>query len=376
MEPFQPLRNSAILTLILYLIAKKPSTTPFFKIPVNRYFMAFVILQIVSASLLWVTGGIETFNWWLKIVIVYFLVTKLVTTTSRLRLTVFAIVAAISYLCYFSISTYALKYIPGSRAGGFGWYENSNDLSIILVSTTPLLLLLANMTRNMFMKLLYIATAGAFAFNILFTGSRNGLLALLLVGIMSLVVSRNISRVYRSILMGTLVISVLTVGIANVLSRHDLKALSGDDSSENRLVQWKAALLMTIRHPLFGIGPGEFTTYVTDFGGMKGLQPHNTVIQIFAETGIPGGIAFILFAFTLLFDARRLRKRQNDIPVYLIDYYSFLAIALVGFWTCAFFTNRYQFYILYMLIALMVAVRYNLMKRTETPTMKPDAVNR
>jgi hypothetical protein len=46
----------------------------------------------------------------------------------------------------------------------------------------PLALLVANTAKAMPTRILFMAIAGMFAFNILFTGSRNGMLGLLAVG--------------------------------------------------------------------------------------------------------------------------------------------------------------------------------------------------
>ena len=81
-------------------------------------------MQVLSASAVWISGGIEIFNLWLR----------------------------------------------------------PNDIAIILVTAIPLALLVANTAKAMPTRILFMAIAGMFAFNILFTGSRNGMLGLLAVG--------------------------------------------------------------------------------------------------------------------------------------------------------------------------------------------------
>ena len=47
--------------------------------------------------------------------------------------------------------------------------------------------------------------------------------------------------------------------------------------------------------------------------------------------------------------------------------YKYLIITLAGFWVCAFFSNRVYFKILYVLIALITALRENIIHEPETP---------
>jgi len=369
LERYQPLRNSALIAFVAYLLSKKQGTPNFFKERVNIFFFLFILFQTASSFVLWFWAGVETFNLWLRMGLVYYLVTKSVTSTKRLIWLVMMIITGISYLSYYSISTFIVKYMPGVRAGGFGWYEGSNDIAIILVASIPLVLILVNSTKRFILKYLFLSIAAMFAFNILFTGSRNGLLGLLVVGVLSMLLSKRFSHPIRFVIIVILIVFVFTTGLTNVLYREDLQGLSGDASSENRLEQWKAGLRMVKHNPFFGVGREEFTTYVEQYGGIKGLLPHNTLIQVFAESGIPAGICFCLFSFMPFINIRKIFKRKNEYGKESLDlYYLFVAVSLAGFWVCAFFSNRYQFYILYVLVALAVSIQNNLINRVGNAT--------
>ncbi|MBD3287793.1 hypothetical protein GF337_03235 [candidate division KSB1 bacterium] len=371
--PYSPLKNSAIIAFIAYIPAANKSDIPFFENKINRYFLGFVLMSIMSAAFFWLQAGLEMFNVWLRYGIVYFLIIKSCTDESRLRKLTLMIVLAIGYLCYYSISNFALAYEPGVRASGFGWYENANDLSLILVSTIPLIFLLAETSRYAIMRYLYIFIAAAFSFNVLFTGSRNGLLGLAGVGILSIVSTRRFSKGIKTGLLTLLIISIFTVGIVTVLNREDLSSLGGDASSEDRKVQWKAGIRMLIANPLFGVGPNQFESVAVDYQGIRGLAPHNTLVQVFSETGLPGGIFFFLFACFPLWEALKyIREKRYEDETYPFIFIKYLTISLFGFWICAFFSNRDQSYILYVLIALIVAVSNNLIMAVEHENAKED----
>ena len=350
LEPYQPLRNFAILALVTFTFSGKKSQTPFFSNKINVLFMVFVFTQILSAAQLWLTGAFEIFNFWLKIGICYYLVVKSAISVNKIIAICFSIVSGILYVSYFSISTFIINYSPGMRAGGFGWYEGANDIAIIFVSVIPLMLLVANATRSIVVR-------------VLFTGSRNGLLGLLTVGALSLIFFKKVPSFVRFFLIGVLFISVFTVGYTNVMQRSDLSTgITGDASSENRFDQWRASLRMLKSKPLLGIGPGELPSRALEYGGVKGMAAHNSLLQVFAETGLLGGIAYSLFCFLPLVELRRLKKTSEMSDVG-INMYKFIFSSLIGFWVCAFFSNRYQYYILYILVALLVAIKDNLINR-------------
>lgn len=361
--PYAPLKYTALLALITYIISdnRYRSQENFFSSNTNRYFILFILMQILSASHLWVMHGIEIVNFWLRYCIVYFLIIKSATTVSRIKWISVGMVAGIAYLTYFSLSTFVVNYEPGMRAKGFGWYDNPNDLSIILVSIIPLSYLLFETSSGLIKKSFYLILTGLFVFNLLFTGSRNGLLGLFTVGMLSLILSK-ISKLLRLGLVVLLCSSILGIGLVTVLARSDLSALSGDESSENRLEQWSACGRMIMTHPFLGVGPDEAVAEMSNYGGIKGLVPHNTIIQVFAETGIPGGIFFFLFGIAPVIRFFKNIKQyisSEEIEVILYKYFS---ISLVGFWICAFFGNRVEGYQLYVLVALIVAV-LNLIKK-------------
>jgi O-antigen ligase len=76
-------------------------------------------------------------------------------------------------------------------------------------------------------------------------------------------------------------------------------------SNSERILVWNSAIQMVIDYPLTGIGLGNFqeqytTKYISPFAKEHLWHAHNTVLHIFAETGIIGGVAF-LYMFYIFF---------------------------------------------------------------------------
>ncbi len=364
LENFQPLRNSAILALVLFVLWGKKAKHSFFSSSVNASLCAFAVLQVISSSQLWLVAGWEMFNYWLKIGIVYFLIVKSVVSFKKLIAVILAIVFGIVYLSYYSISKFILFYQAGVRAGGYGWYEGANDIAIILVSVIPLVFCLSHFCKHKLLKYALLCLVAFFTFNLLFTGSRNGLLGLGCVGILSLLLLKSLPGFLRSVLLILLFVAIVTTGIHNVMGRGDIgTGLVGDSSSEDRLVQWSAGVRMLFAKPLFGVGPEQFASAVGEFGGVPNLAAHNTFIQIFAENGVLAGISFCLFIFMpLLFNIKLLKRKQvNSDKEWAVESYQYVSIALIGFLVCALFSNRNQFYILFVLVGLLVAIKENML---------------
>jgi len=366
LEPIRPYRYSALLALATFLFWGKKSEIPLLSIPNARFFFLFVAWQVISSASIWLHGALDTFtNIWLNLLIIYIIIVKSCTDEKKVKYVILMVVAGISYLSFKSISDLMLNYQPGLRPMGFGWYENSNDLVFILACAIPFALCLGELSKSILMRYFFIAVASLFVLNILLSASRNGLLGLMVVGCLSLIFMKKLSRFFRYAILGLLITCVLTFGISTVMTRSDLVPgqLTGDASSEGRLEQWRACLRMVKDHPFLGVGPGEAIYKMREYHGIPGLVPHNTLVQAFAETGIPGGIFFVLCTIFPLWEAWKFFISNRDkMAMPSIILYKYLVISLAGFWACAFFSNRVYFKILYVLIALIVAVRQNILK--------------
>lgn len=361
---YSPLKYAALIALLLFYFSdsRNKQQVSFFGNKINIYFALFIVAEIISASRLWLIHGVDIFNFWLKYMIVYFLIIKSSISLQRIKFLLIAIVVAVIYISYFSLSNFIINYELGMRASGPtpGWYAGPNDIAVILVAIIPISYMLFETASNSLGKLCYLLLTGVFSLNLLFTGSRNGLIGLLVVGVLSLIFSKisNLSRVFLILL---LCLSILGVGLTIVYSRSDVSTLSGDTSSENRIVQWKACMRMIGKHPLLGVGPFQSRYEMNNFGGIRGLLPHNTILQVFAEIGIPGGCFFLMFVVAPFFSFYKKKKNyissKNNVDVV----YKYLYISLSGFFVCAFFSNRVEGYLLYVLVAFFVAT-FNLIK--------------
>jgi O-antigen ligase len=79
-------------------------------------------------------------------------------------------------------------------------------------------------------------------------------------------------------------------------NRDPLVAEAQANSDRLRVQAWAAGLRMAIAKPISGVGFGRYPELRQRYGGPKELNtPHSDYIRFFAETGVPGGAAFLLF---------------------------------------------------------------------------------
>jgi O-antigen ligase len=74
-------------------------------------------------------------------------------------------------------------------------------------------------------------------------------------------------------------------------------------SAEERWGLLKDGIYLTLRHPLFGVGPGDFQVAQADLAVARGESrgawrvTHNSYTQISSEMGIPGLVIYLVFLY-------------------------------------------------------------------------------
>ncbi len=104
------------------------------------------------------------------------------------------------------------------------------------------------------------------------------------------------------------------VSASNTLEEDEVVMLgSAVGSTQSRIYLFWRSVEFTLRNPLFGVGPGQFAVAEADDAEVKGIRPnwheaHNTYTQISSETGIPGGVLFIMALAMAYRTLTRIRK--------------------------------------------------------------------
>lgn len=271
--------------------------------------------------------------------LVYFLV--MTTVTSERRWLLFLL---LFLLCNLKMSQHAtltwvgrgFGYASWGATGAPGWFHNSGELGIEMCIFLPLsayFLVALRACWPTWKQALFLAlplTAGA---AIVASNSRGAMLAAALV--MLWVAVRHGRRL-------SVLVLVAAIGTGAYLSLPDesrdrFASAGRDETSENRLLRWQAAVDTLKDNPLLGIGPGNWMAYYTSHYPREpgregwGLQ-HNIFLDAGTELGAAGLLLFgsmALYGFVQNRRTRRAAERAGNRFVYCMAL-GFDA-ALIGF---------------------------------------------
>jgi len=122
----------------------------------------------------------------------------------------------------------------------------------------------------------------------------------------------------------------------------------------NRLGYWERSFSIIKDYPLFGCGLNTYALIAGRYSNGWGGYPHNSYLQMTAETGFVGITAFLWILFVLFRDSLR-ALRRIDIPANKILFFSFLT-GLLGFLIHSFFDTNFYSVQLGSLLWIMIGV--------------------
>jgi O-antigen ligase len=230
-----------------------------------------------------------------------------------------------------------------------GIYANSNELALILVLTLPLCIAFALRTGSALRKALWGSAALLMVYISMLTGSRAGLIALILSGSICLWEFGIRGKRYSLFLVaGALSLALMLFASGTVTERFDAmftdEPMAGDSRSAHTSAEqrqellWKS-LAVTMEHPLFGIGPGNFKSISGNWH-----DQHNSYTQMSSEGGLP---AFALYSLLLWCSLENLRRTKRLVAPESEHALFAMALrgSLYGFMIGSFFSySAYQFF--------------------------------
>jgi O-antigen ligase len=252
---------------------------------------------------------------------------------------------------------------------------DSNDFAALAAASLPLAAMLLERRRTG-ERMAGLAALPVLVLGIVASGSRGGLLAALFLLGLYVVLNRHATRWRRTVLLGF----VLSVGVAamavfpwyseRIATIFDLKEDYNYDADYGRVNIWKRGVGYMVTHPATGVGINAFGVAEGTISKLaiermlrgKGTPfraAHNSYVQVGAELGLGG---LLLFAGMLTAAIRSLRRdgamkrpTATDDPT-RASLASALALSLLTWAVAAIFLSQAYYSILYMLLALVVAL--------------------
>ena len=302
-------------------LKKKKNSSAWEDIPLKNYVTIMFIAYVLSdAQHLYLRGTIDTTILWAKKILIFYCVFVYVDTPKRLKVAIWWVVIACSSLSYFAL-LYLLedptlsKFIDG-RLQSVGYYDLSNSFALILTVTWPLAFILFELEKSKLKKLFLALNLCIYFYFCLLTKSRAGSIGICLAICLSFLFSKKFAKnkIIKTFFIIGIISIVTTVGFSIIMQRsHVSGVLGGDDSASDRIVAWKAGFRMLIDHPLFGIGWNRFNDELKIYApGVRLANAHNTIISVFTELGLVGGITLILLIKYSLTHLYHIMKQNND----------------------------------------------------------------
>jgi O-antigen ligase len=367
---FSTVKFIAIPTILIYVISRLAAGKRLTDWPIEIK-MVGVILVLCIAFIPFAASSADTIDRlsdpYLKVVAMFVLMVNLIDTKGRLRLlmqlmVVCATAIAIGAIADFVDARFSVEVngvatrIEGNLGGIF---ENPNDLATSLDLVIPIAIGLG-VGRRGIGRLFYFGCAGILAVGVITTFSRGGFLGLLAVGSFLLwkVSRRNRSIAVASALGALLVLLAAAPGgygdrLFSIVDNNKDKT----GSAQERTIILKRALLVSLRHPIIGVGMNNFHIY-----SYKERVAHNSFLEVAAELGVGGLIAYLILIFAPFRALKRIEARTSNFLAADHEreiHHLSLAVqgSLVAYIVCSTFTSIEYLWYLYYPVAFAVALQ-------------------
>jgi O-antigen ligase len=266
----------------------------------------FVQLVLCIPFSTWRGGSLDTVLFgFSKAVLLAVILVQVLDTTERIRRMIFVNTAAVAIVA--AVSIYRGVSFDGRITGALnGIFGNPNDLAACIVVVLPFALFFMLLARNPIKKLLWLGVIILMVWAVVATYSRGGFISM--VAAILAIAWYFGYKDGRKKLLGVLVLLVcLSPALLFSGGSYSMRvrsifnfSLDQTGSADARQELLTTSLQITAKHPLFGIGPGQFAVFSGNWHAA-----HNSFTEMGAEAGIP---AFVLFLLLQVHTFKRLRK--------------------------------------------------------------------
>jgi putative inorganic carbon (HCO3(-)) transporter len=301
-----------LVAVVEFLVWRRP-VRPFATIQ-SWIFVMFAVLVMGSFLITGSSVPLEEspFGNWSSFLLLFFTASVLLTSRRRLRWVLLATVGGVAFASLHLIR----EWQNGDMAAGLrpGWVTGDpNYFALSALLCLPLGLLLAQQRRARWERIFYMVCGGITLLALTLAGSRGGFLGLLISGLVLAWPSRRRAQYLTlgALLLGALVILAPT----SPLTRFVQPTYSDEESNNYRTALFFAGLRMFEDNFLIGVGVGNFKRFVGNYGepGQEHLEAvaHDTYLEVGAELGIFGLLAFVATLYFSWWTLRRLRRQMR-----------------------------------------------------------------
>ena len=321
-------RALTILLPVLWIIS--PGRFRGLRHPIGIWWLGFVAWLVIDVPFsAWRGGTVELLeNYVPRSYMIFFFVTAIAVSVRRCRQLTYLGVAGAA-ITLFSVIKFGVSDGERLRVPGSLFYGNSNDLALgLLLGITQFTFLFYR--EGVFKKAFAAVCIAVSVIYMLRTGSRGCMLASVAYVVLIFILSR------KKLLVLGVAVAASVIGFAalpsNTMQRlmllgvdQNLEDTTTDigarDSRLERTALIYRSLKETAKHPLFGLGPGQFPVAVAGEAQKNGewsawVGTHNSYTQVSSECGLPAFVCYcavIVLCFKLSYQVFRATR---DNPAY------------------------------------------------------------
>ena len=260
------------------------------------------------------------FNNFVKTVLMFLVVAGSVRTAHDVeRLTMVYLAGATVYAAVV-ISRFEIGAGDAWRLGRLYYYD-ANDFATFAVTAMPFGVYLLHTGRSLLARGVSVLALFVLTLAFVRSGSRGGFIAL--VAVTLFLVWRYTAIAFRWRIGVAVLVTFFVLAMASDQYWKQMNTILSDvdynrTEESGRMQIWKRGVGYMFRHPVFGVGPGNFQAAEgtlspfasrQEFGiGVRWNAAHNSYIQIGAELGIPGLVMFVGIIATTFGALRRLAR--------------------------------------------------------------------
>jgi O-antigen ligase len=293
-----------------------------------------------------------------KAVMMFIVIVNVVRTERRLKGLIFLGLAIGCMLSVGAINDYRAGrfLIEGQRVAGVvgGMFGNPNDLALHLVTMIPLAFGLLLHTRRRLVKPLYAVCIFVMMGGLIATFSRGGFLGLIGASVVLAWKMGRRNRALMIVLLLCVFVAFVALAPGEYASRLGSITTAADASSHSRRALLIRSIEVAVRHPLFGIGMGNF--HIVAIGESVS---HNAYTQVASEMGMAAMIIYIMFTVVPFRRLGLIERETYDTRRSSRIYYLSVAMqaSLAAYMISSSFGSvAYQYYVYY-LVGYAVALR-------------------
>lgn len=260
---------------------------------------------------------------------------------------------------------FAAQIAGGRNELSFGTMADANDFAAHLIFVLPFVVITLCTPRNILIRAAALLVLLLGIYRILSTGSRGAFVALMVTFVFTFLRASPRQKMASAVLVSALFVALMALlprTVANRLQslfQNDVEVAQTDEiafaSRQSRVYLLKRSIALTFKHPLFGVGPGEFADAenadMQQRSGRRGAWhvTHNAYTQVSSEAGVPAALFFIAAIGSTLLLINRVHRIASRKPpsmfrdrVLICSYC--LLVSAVGFSAASFFLSLAYLY--------------------------------